>query len=139
VLDLGSFYALREMREGWAAVMLYTTASLGKGGFSYRVAHSPLRPVGYQIPYIPSPMAGGWTTPALVSEVSDAGGLGMLAGLASRPTGSKRTYGRLRRGQIAPSGSTSYWRARKRATEIQSRAALFGPLSRRAEPPSWDH
>lgn len=25
-------------------------------------------------------MAGGWTTPALVSEVSDAGGLGMLAG-----------------------------------------------------------
>jgi NAD(P)H-dependent flavin oxidoreductase YrpB (nitropropane dioxygenase family) len=24
-------------------------------------------------------MAGGWTTPALVSEVSDAGGLGMLA------------------------------------------------------------
>lgn len=30
-------------------------------------------------------MAGGWTTPALVSEVSEAGGLGMLAGARVAP------------------------------------------------------
>ncbi len=33
-------------------------------------------------PVIQAPMAGGWTTPDLVSEVSNAGGLGMLAGLS---------------------------------------------------------
>ena len=31
-------------------------------------------------PVIQAPMAGGWTTPELVSEVSNAGGLRMLAG-----------------------------------------------------------
>jgi len=30
-------------------------------------------------PVIQAPMAGGWTTPELVSEVSNASGLGMLA------------------------------------------------------------
>ncbi len=33
-----------------------------------------------ELPIVQAPMAGGWTTPALVAAVSDAGGLGMLAG-----------------------------------------------------------
>ncbi len=36
-------------------------------------------------PVIQAPMAGGWTTPELVSEVSNAGGLGMLAGARVSP------------------------------------------------------
>ena len=36
-------------------------------------------------PVIQAPMAGGWTTPELVSEVSSAGGLGMLAGARVSP------------------------------------------------------
>lgn len=34
--------------------------------------------LGIRYPLIQAPMAGGWTTPALVAEVSTAGGLGML-------------------------------------------------------------
>ena len=35
--------------------------------------------LGVRYPIIQAPMAGGWTTPALVAAVSNAGGLGMLA------------------------------------------------------------
>ncbi|HLL39967.1 MAG TPA: nitronate monooxygenase [Rubrobacteraceae bacterium] len=41
--------------------------------------------LGIQYPILQAPMAGGWTTPALVSEVSNAGGLGMLAGARVLP------------------------------------------------------
>jgi NAD(P)H-dependent flavin oxidoreductase YrpB (nitropropane dioxygenase family) len=37
------------------------------------------RQLGITVPIIQAPMAGGWTTPELVSAVSDAGGLGVLA------------------------------------------------------------
>ena len=36
--------------------------------------------LGIALPIIQAPMAGGWTTPELVAAVSEAGGLGMLAG-----------------------------------------------------------
>ena len=47
----------------------------------------PLRPArtalcerfGIELPIVQAPMAGGWTTPALVAAVANAGGLGMLA------------------------------------------------------------
>src|SRR5919112_4703299 len=41
--------------------------------------------LGIRYPIFQAPMAGGWTTPALVSEVSNAGGLGMLAGARVSP------------------------------------------------------
>ena len=41
--------------------------------------------VGIRYPIVQAPMAGGWTTPQLVSEVSRAGGLGMLAGARVTP------------------------------------------------------
>jgi len=36
--------------------------------------------LGVEVAVIQAPMAGGWTTPALAASVSEAGGLGMLAG-----------------------------------------------------------
>jgi nitronate monooxygenase len=36
--------------------------------------------LGIDAPIVQAPMAGGWTTPALVAAVSEAGGLGTLAG-----------------------------------------------------------
>ena len=48
--------------------------------------HTPLCDLlGIRYPIIQAPMAGGWTTPELVSEVSNAGGLGMLAGTRVSP------------------------------------------------------
>src|SRR5204862_6353418 len=45
------------------------------------LAPTPLcRRLGIALPIVQAPMAGGWTTPALVAAVSNAGGLGMLAG-----------------------------------------------------------
>jgi nitronate monooxygenase len=38
------------------------------------------RRLGIELPIVQAPMAGGWTTPALVAAVANAGGLGMLAG-----------------------------------------------------------
>jgi nitronate monooxygenase len=35
---------------------------------------------GIEVPIVQAPMAGGWTTPALVAAASEAGGLGTLAG-----------------------------------------------------------
>lgn len=51
---------------------------------------SPLRTrlcdlLAIRYPVVQAPMAGGWTTPELVSEVSNAGGLGMLAGARVSP------------------------------------------------------
>jgi nitronate monooxygenase len=36
--------------------------------------------LGIEVPIVQAPMAGGWTTPALVAGVSEAGGMGTLAG-----------------------------------------------------------
>jgi len=48
---------------------------------AYAFAPTPLcRQLGIELPIVQAPMAGGWTTPALVAAVSNAGGLGMLAG-----------------------------------------------------------
>ena len=48
--------------------------------------HTPLcRLLGIRHPIFQAPMAGGWTTPSLVSEVSNAGALGMLAGARVAP------------------------------------------------------
>ena len=41
--------------------------------------------LGIRYPIIQAPMAGGWTTPELVSEVSNTGGFGMLAGARVPP------------------------------------------------------
>jgi nitronate monooxygenase len=41
--------------------------------------------LGIRYPIVQAPMAGGWTTPELVSEVSNAGGLGVLAGARVSP------------------------------------------------------
>jgi nitronate monooxygenase len=41
--------------------------------------------LGVRYPLIQAPMAGGWTTPQLVSAVSNAGGLGSLAGAGVPP------------------------------------------------------
>jgi nitronate monooxygenase len=41
--------------------------------------------LGIDIPIIQAPMAGGWTTPALVAAVAEAGGLGTLAGARITP------------------------------------------------------
>lgn len=41
--------------------------------------------LGIHYPIIQAPMAGGWTTPALVAAVSNAGGLGMLAASGLSP------------------------------------------------------
>ena len=43
------------------------------------------RRFGLRLPLVQGPMAGGPTTPALVAAVSDAGGLGFLAGAALAP------------------------------------------------------
>ena len=41
--------------------------------------------LGVRYPVIQAPMAGGWTTPGLVSAVSNAGGFGSLAGAGVAP------------------------------------------------------
>ncbi len=40
---------------------------------------------GVRLPIVQAPMAGGWTTPALVAAVSEAGGLGSMAGAMLAP------------------------------------------------------
>jgi len=47
----------------------------------HALRRTPLcRQISIELPIVQAPMAGGWTTPALVAAVSSAGGLGMLAG-----------------------------------------------------------
>ncbi len=43
------------------------------------------RRLGIRLPIVQAPMAGGWTTPRLVAEVSEAGGLGSVAGAMVPP------------------------------------------------------
>ena len=43
------------------------------------------RRLGIRLPIVQAPMAGGWTTPPLVAEVSEAGGLGSVAGAMLQP------------------------------------------------------
>jgi nitronate monooxygenase len=43
------------------------------------------RRLGIALPIVQAPMAGGWTTPALVAAVANAGGLGMLAAARLSP------------------------------------------------------
>jgi nitronate monooxygenase len=44
------------------------------------MADSLLRRLQISAPVVQAPMAGGWTTPALVAAVAEAGAFGMLAG-----------------------------------------------------------
>jgi NAD(P)H-dependent flavin oxidoreductase YrpB (nitropropane dioxygenase family) len=75
--------------------------------------------LGIRYPIVQALMAGGWTTPELVSEVSNAGGLGVLAGARVAPERLREEIReRSRRGRTAPSGLTSCWRIRRRATRI---------------------
>ena len=41
--------------------------------------------LGVRLPIVQAPMAGGWTPPRLVAQVSEAGGLGSLAGAMLTP------------------------------------------------------
>jgi nitronate monooxygenase len=43
------------------------------------------RRLGIRLPILQAPMAGGWTTPMLVAQVCEAGGLGAIAGAALPP------------------------------------------------------
>ncbi len=43
------------------------------------------RRLGIRLPIVQAPMAGGWTPPRLVAAVSEAGGLGSLAGAMLGP------------------------------------------------------
>jgi nitronate monooxygenase len=43
------------------------------------------RRLGIRLPILQAPMAGGWTTPMLVAQVCEAGGLGSIAGAALPP------------------------------------------------------
>jgi nitronate monooxygenase len=53
--------------------------------FSSRL-HTPLCDLlGSRFPLVQAPMAGGWTTPELVSAVCEAGGFGALAGARVTP------------------------------------------------------
>ena len=48
--------------------------------------HTPICDLlGVRYPVIQAPMAGGWTTPELVSAVCEAGGFGVLAGARITP------------------------------------------------------
>ena len=57
--------------------------------------------LGIAHPVIQAPMAGGWTTPALVAAVANAGGLGNLAGRPTDRPGNAEPD----RGDQAPHGS----------------------------------
>jgi nitronate monooxygenase len=44
-----------------------------------------IRRLGVRLPILQAPMAGGWTTPQLVAQVCEAGGLGSIAGAMLPP------------------------------------------------------
>ena len=44
-----------------------------------------VRRLGIRLPILQAPMAGGWTTPQLVAQVCEAGGLGSIAGAMLSP------------------------------------------------------
>jgi nitronate monooxygenase len=53
--------------------------------FSLRLRTPLCDLLGIRYPLVQAPMAGGWTTPELVSAVCEAGGLGVLAGARVTP------------------------------------------------------
>jgi nitronate monooxygenase len=60
--------------------------------------------LGIAVPIIQAPMAGGWTTPALVAAVAEAGGLGTLAGARITPAQLHEQIGETRRRTGRPFG-----------------------------------
>jgi len=87
---------------------------------------------------VQAPMAGGWTTPALVAAVSEAGGLGTLAGARVTPDQLRQqiadTRARTRRPfgvnfQLAPAmpETDDDPRARELLSEIRARLGLSAP------------
>ena len=60
--------------------------------------------LGIEVPIVQAPMAGGWTTPALVAAVSEAGGLGTLAGGRVSADDLRRLIGETRRLTSRPFG-----------------------------------
>ncbi len=61
--------------------------------------------LGMVHPLIQAPMAGGWTTPALVAAVANAGGLGTLAGARLTLTEMRKQIEETRRLTDRPFGS----------------------------------
>ena len=51
-----------------------------RGALGERGAASFLALSRARFPVVQAPMAGGWTTPALVAAVSKSGGIGFIAG-----------------------------------------------------------
>jgi nitronate monooxygenase len=62
------------------------------------------RRLGLELPIVQAPMAGGWTTPELVAAVSNAGGLGMLAGARVTADGLRELIRATRRLSARPFG-----------------------------------
>jgi len=60
--------------------------------------------LGVTVPIIQAPMAGGWTTPELVSAVSEAGGLGVLAAARLTAAQLREQIGEIRRRTQRPFG-----------------------------------
>jgi nitronate monooxygenase len=60
--------------------------------------------LGITVPIIQAPMAGGWTTPELVSAVSEAGGLGVLAAGRLSAAQLREQIGEIRRRTHRPFG-----------------------------------
>jgi len=69
------------------------------------------RALGLDLPILQAPMAGGWTTTALVVAVSEAGGLGSIAGA-----------------MLSPDALREQIRAVRSATEKPFAVNLFAPL-----------
>lgn len=70
---------------------------MGSTSASSRMLHTPLCDMlGIRYPIIQAPMAGGFTTPELVAAVTNAGGLGMLAGLGIPPERLRELIGTIR-------------------------------------------
>ncbi len=72
--------------------------------------------LGLDLPIVQAPMAGGWTTTALVIAVSRAGGLGSIAGA-----------------MLSPDALREQIRAVRSATEKPFAVNLFAPLPTPAE------
>jgi nitronate monooxygenase len=95
--------------------------------------------LGIEHAIVQAPMAGGWTTPALVAGVSEAGGLGTLAGARVTPDQLRRQIADTRARTARPFGvnfqlapatpeSDDDPRARALLTEIRARLGLPAPV-----------
>jgi nitronate monooxygenase len=70
---------------------------MGSASTASPTLHTPLCDlVAIRYPIIQAPMAGGFTTPELVAAVTNAGGLGMLAGMGSPPGRLRELIGAIR-------------------------------------------